>query len=122
MKLAKNLMLVTDGLAAVLVTLLITSGTSFGQTTGTVLGTVKDPSGDVVPQVMVRVIQEETGVKRLTTTNGTGNYGLAELPVGHYTLEVEREGFKKYQRKDIDIPLGRVVVVDLSLGLGAETQ
>lgn len=92
------------------------------QTTGTVRGVVTDPSGAVVSQANATILQEGTGVTRSTTTNPDGSFEFASLPVGKYTLQIERDGFKKYQAAGIDVTIGHYVVVNPSLELGTGQQ
>ena len=95
---------------------------AFGQTTGTIRGTVTDPSDLVVAGAKVTVTLQETGVTRSNETNGSGDYDFPALPVGHYTVEVETKGFKTFLQNDIDVSLGHVVVINVGLELGEVTQ
>src|SRR5437016_2419821 len=52
--------------------------------TGTILGTVKDPSGALVVGANITAQNVETGTSRSISTDDTGAYRLAALPVGHY--------------------------------------
>ena len=66
------------------------------QITGSIRGTVTDPSGAIVEGASVTARQTETGLSRTTTTDRAGAYLLLELPVGHYQLQVERtQAFKR---------------------------
>src|SRR5439155_5806668 len=69
--------------------------------TATILGTVRDASGAVVPGAMVTALNVETGISRSTLTNETGAYRLAALPVGQYDLRVELPGFKATTQKGL---------------------
>lgn len=98
------------------------AATALAQTTGTLRGTVKDPTGAVIPGAQVTATQEGTNLPRTTASDAGGDYAFAVLPVGRYTLEVEAgSGFKKYLEKDIEITLGHVVVIDPMLQLGQVT-
>ena len=88
------------------------------QTTGTLRGTVTDPSGLVMVNAKMTATMQETKVSRVTSTDGSGDYEFPVFPVGHYTLEVEATGFKKYVQRDIELTLGHGVVVDPRLELG----
>src|SRR5437867_10430612 len=70
-------------------------------TTGTILGTVKDNSGAVVPGAPVAAVRLETNFERKTTTDSVGNYEFPILDPGTYTVTVELGGFKKYVNKDL---------------------
>ena len=63
----------------------VLAGLSAGaqQITGSIRGTVFDPSGAVIQGASVTVQQSETGLSRSVTTNREGNYVFLELPVGH---------------------------------------
>ncbi len=92
------------------------------QTSGTLRGTVKDPSDAVVPNAKVTATQQATKVTRSVNTDADGSFVFPVLPVGAYDLEVEARGFKKYQQKEINIDIGRVVLVDVKLTVGATTD
>jgi hypothetical protein len=92
------------------------------QTTGVLRGTVKDPSGAVVPGVQVTVVLEGTNQPRFSTTDTRGSYEFPALAVGRYRLEVEASGFKKYVERNIEVTLGHVVVADVPLQLGVLTE
>ena len=95
---------------------------AFAQTTGTLRGTVKDPSGLVVAAAKVTATLDTTRVERVTSTDGKGEYVLPAMSVGRYTLEIEAAGFKKHIHKDVEVSLGRVAVVDAVLELGELSQ
>ncbi|HEV2175800.1 MAG TPA: carboxypeptidase regulatory-like domain-containing protein [Terriglobia bacterium] len=108
--------------AITVLALCLCSGAAFAQTTGTIAGTVKDPSGSVIPGATVTSTLQGTQVSRTATTSATGDYEFPATPVGSYTVTVESEGFKKYVQKDVEVTLGHVIVVDATLQLGAVTQ
>jgi len=96
-------------------------GAGWAQTTGTIRGTVTDPSGAVVPGANVTATQSDTHVSRAVTTNESGDYEFPALPVGHYTLAVQAAGFK-IALLSIEVRLGHVSAVDVKLELGAVAQ
>lgn len=61
---------------------------------GTILGTVTDPSGAVLPGAKVTVKNAGTGLERTTDTSANGSYALPELPIGTYTVTVTLTGFQ----------------------------
>src|SRR5438552_8278218 len=75
------------GLSTVLVVCVLATGVAWGQATAQISGTVRDPSGAVLPGVEITATQTETGIARTTVTNETGFYVLASLPLGPYRLE-----------------------------------
>src|SRR5262249_57620189 len=89
----------------------------FAQTTGTLRGTVKDPSDLVVVGAKVTATLETTRVERISSSDGKGEYIFPALPVGRYSLQVEAGGFKKLIHNDANFSLGRGAVIDLLLEL-----
>ncbi len=57
-------------------------------------GTVTDSSGRVLPQTHVIAVQNDTGLRRETTSSSSGTYDIPELPVGVYTITFDHPGFK----------------------------
>src|ERR1035437_6228040 len=100
---AKKLYVLSLGL--ILVAL---ASVSFAQMpTGTILGVVKDSSGGVVPGAAVTVRNTETAMTRTITTGDEGAYRIPALPVGHYTVKIEREGFQTVTQTDLTLELGQ---------------
>ena len=80
---------------AVLSFVLISGGSLLAQTfRGTVLGTVTDSSGAAVPGATVTIKNLDTGLTRVVTTSEDGSYAAPELPIGTYSVNVEKAGFK----------------------------
>src|SRR5580692_2661008 len=74
----------------------------FGQTDrGTITGTITDPAGAVVPNAPIEAKNVATGAVYAAAASGTGNYTIAQLPIGTYDLSVSVSGFKKYVRTGI---------------------
>ena len=59
------------------------------QTTATIVGTVTDSSGAIVPKTKVIAVHNATGLTRAAETNQSGNYVLPLLPVGEYGITAE---------------------------------
>lgn len=95
--------------------------TSFGNSqviTGTILGTVTDPSGSSVPQASVRIRNTGTNVETVVKTDTSGNYDAPNLPTGSYLIEVTASGFKTYQETNITVALDAKARVDVKLTFG----
>jgi len=92
------------------------------QITGSIRGTVLDPSGAAVPAAAVTAKQAETGLTRNTATDRTGAYVLVELPIGHYQVEVRAHGFQKYLQQGISLDVNETATVGIHLKVGSETQ
>jgi hypothetical protein len=89
---------------------------------GAITGTVLDSTGAVVPGAQVVLTNSETGAKSDTVSTGTGNYSLLELPVGTYTLAVEKAGFSKSEQTNIQVQVAVTTRVDVVLKVGAATE
>ena len=64
--------------------------------TGSIVGTVKDQSGAVVPRATVTITNTDTGiVARTLSSNENGVYSVPSLAIGHYSITAEASGFKK---------------------------
>src|SRR5438445_6549519 len=99
------------------------SSVLLAQSTAQLSGTVKDPSGAVLPGVEVTATQTATGSKRSVVTNETGSYVLPDLPVGPYRLEAALSGFRTFAQSGIVLQVGSNPVINVSLEVGqvAET-
>lgn len=85
---------------------------------GSIGGTVLDSSGVGVPNANVALVNEQTGVRLTGKATGAGNYLLAPLQRGRYTLEADAPGFKKTERAGLDLQVGDKLGVNLTLELG----
>jgi len=92
------------------------------QITGSIRGTVLDPSGAIVPAATITAKQGETGLIRSVATDHQGAYLLVELPIGHYQLEVEAKGFQRYLQQGISLDVNETATVSIHLKVGSETQ
>ncbi|MGH9328565.1 MAG: carboxypeptidase regulatory-like domain-containing protein [Terriglobia bacterium] len=88
----------------------------------TVVGTVKDTSGAVVPNAKVTVKNQGTGIERTTSTSASGDYTITNLPVGHYSLTVTMPGFKKTSNPNVVLQVGQTARMDAVLEVGVTTQ
>jgi len=86
--------------------------------TGTIVGTVTDPSGAVVPGVNVTIRNIDTNATFNTVTDGTGNYAAPLLKPGNYELTAELTGFKKESKSGIDLKVQDRLKVDFTLEVG----
>jgi hypothetical protein len=107
-----------------LLVVLIFAGAHGGaqQITGSIRGVVVDGSGATVSGVKVTATQSETGLKRAAKSDAQGAYVLVELPVGHYFLEAESQGFKKYVQQGISLDVNQTANIVIHLNVGLATQ
>ena len=89
---------------------------------GSIRGTVLDATGAFVSGAKVTAVQTETGLERSVSSDSQGGYVLVELPVGHYRLEAEAKGFKKYVREGISLDVNQTATVTIHLIVGMPTQ
>lgn len=92
------------------------------QITGTIRGTVTDPSGAVVQQATVTATQLETGFSRSATTQRNGSFVLPELPIGHYRIEVTSTNFEKYVQEGISLDVNETATVAVRLNVASTAQ
>jgi len=89
---------------------------------GSLLGTITDPGGSVVPGAKVTATETATAVKQTITTDGHGFYSFQSLPVGRYDVQVDASGFKPMRRTNVVLDVNSKVVVDAVLALGANSD
>jgi len=89
---------------------------------GTLLGTVTDASGAVVPSARVNITETRTGIGRSTSSNESGNYVFPDLPPGNYNVQVEQTGFRTAVRSGVDVLVNTTVRVDHQLQPGVVTE
>jgi hypothetical protein len=87
-----------------------------------IVGTVTDPTGSVVPNVQITVTSIETGLTHVIKTNDTGQYVVPELPIGHYTVKAEGSGFKAAEQKNVILNVGDRTRLDFALQLGGAQE
>ena len=97
-------------------------GAAAQQISGSIRGTVVDPTGATVQGASVNATQTETGLTRTSITDHSGAYVLLELPVGHYRLQVEGKGFQTYVQRGITLDVNETANIPVRLVVGAETQ
>ncbi len=102
--------------------ILFVAGMVWGQATSSLSGRLTDQSGAAVPSVKVAVRNIETGATRTTSSDETGFYRVLSLPVGHYEVRGEKEGFKSQVRSGIELAVGQEAVINLSLEIGDLVQ
>ena len=102
--------------------LLFLTAAAWAAVAGSISGTVRDPSGSVIPNADVTVRELSTGIFYETHTDARGSYTLPVLPVGRYELDVQASGFQTYQRKDIALDTDAALTLDASLAIGQFSQ
>src|SRR2546429_4903775 len=108
-------------LAVLLVVFLTASSLSAQVVTVTIQGRVYDTTGAAISQANVAVTTRATGCSRSATASATGDYQISGLPVGDYTVTVEKSGFQK-QAKRVHLDIGASGNVDFNLAVGQIAQ
>jgi len=85
-------------------------------------GKVADPSGLAIVGATVQVLNVNTNITYPTTTNQVGIYSLTALPPGPYRIVVEKEGFDRIVRPDVDLHVADKASIDFALRVGSVTQ
>ena len=88
----------------------------------TVFGTVSDPTGAVISEAQVTVSTINTGLKRVALTDINGQYHVAGLPPGMYTVRAEKEKFQTQVLEGIALSSGTAIAINLSLRIGTVPQ
>ena len=101
---------------------LVVSAPAFAQGFGTIVGTVSDGTGAVVPSVKVQAIDEATSALRETTTNDQGYFVIPALRPSTYTLKIDAPGFAPSVRKQILLEADQSVTVNQIVSVQQSTQ
>jgi hypothetical protein len=88
----------------------------------TVVGTVTDSTGAVVPNATVTVTNTATNQSARATTNAEGAYYIPFQPAGTYSLTIDATGFKKYVQLGIILEIGQTPRFDVHLDVGTANQ
>jgi Carboxypeptidase regulatory-like domain len=104
-----------------LVIALIAVGSYAQTTTGTFLGFVTDASGAALSNAKVTATNEATGLTRATTTSASGEYLIALLPVGRYTLMFEAPNFRQRAIKGVVLELDQKARINVTMEVGPVT-
>jgi Carboxypeptidase regulatory-like domain/TonB-dependent Receptor Plug Domain len=89
---------------------------------GTLLGTITDPTGAVIPGVSISVKNMDTGIERMTQSNSDGAFRVPELPVGRYSVTVTMAGFTPYLAEDVDVAVAGEVTLNVALQTGSQKE
>jgi hypothetical protein len=100
----------------------LSTALAWGSVGGSISGTIKDPSGRVVPDAQVTVHQTNTGLAYQAHSNSKGYYIFPVLPVGQYELDVQAVGFSGYQRNDVALDTNAAITLDVSLEIGSVAE
>src|SRR5262245_25069983 len=91
-------------------------------TNASLTGRVTDPSKALIVDAKVAAISAGTNVRYETTTNGSGEYYLANLPPSTYRIEIEKSGFKKLIKPDVLLHVQDALEINFEMTLGAPSE
>jgi len=94
----------------------------FADVTGRISGSVKDPTGAVIPGAHITASSTQTGIRRETTSDSQGFFSFPSLPVGIYELTVRANGFKDFRQTGLNLDVNTALAVEVPLELGEATQ
>src|SRR4051794_32034165 len=87
------------------------------ETTGSILGTIKDSSGSVLTGVKVNALNQDTDQQLNTVTDDTGDFVFPLVRAGRYRVTVEAPGFQRMVRTDVIVSTTERVRLDLTMQL-----
>lgn len=103
--------------------LLLVASTAFAQqSTGAIVGTVTDPTGAAVKDVMVTATDVDRGTVLTTHTNETGSFDLPSVPVGNYKVTAEASGFQKAVYPQFALVLNQTARVNFQMKVGQVSE
>ncbi len=90
--------------------------------TGSILGTVRDSSGAVVPDAAITIVNIGTNARAEARSDAAGNYTAPLLPPGAYRLEASAAGFKRFIREGIVLQVQQQARLDITLAVGEVSE
>ena len=91
-------------------------------TQGSVIGTVKDPNGSVVPNAVVTLTNTGEGTQRTAHTSTVGDYQFLDVKAGQYQVDIVATGFSKWQATGVTLEVRQELRLDAKLVVGAVQQ
>ena len=111
------------GKALALVCVLVASSAAWAQVSGRLSGSVTDPTGQVIVAAEIAVTNTGTAEQRVVQSNEAGNFVVAALPPGTYSINVQSEGFQTYEQTGIIISANQALALgSIQLAIGAVTE
>jgi carboxypeptidase family protein/TonB-dependent receptor-like protein len=89
------------------------------QGTSQIQGRVVDAQSAVLPGATVVIRNQATGTFRETVSNADGSYFISGVLPGAYTISVDMQGFRKFERRDLQLEVGRTVTLDVTMDVGS---
>jgi len=102
--------------------LTILSGISFAQATATILGTVKDSTGAVLPGAKIAIVNMDTSDSRVTTSDNDGSFRVPALEPGRYSVRFEKQGFRPQTENGVTVVVAQELVMNPTLSVGSTSE
>lgn len=113
---------IVSTVSCLFILLAVCVGVSVAQSTfGSMLGTVKDASGNVIPNATVKITNVDENTSRTVTTNDNGDYEAANMKPGRYRIEVTATGFQPFKTSEVALVARQTLRIDASLSAGQVT-
>jgi Carboxypeptidase regulatory-like domain len=90
--------------------------------TGSIVGTVTDTTGAIIPQAKITIKDESTGRTQILQSGQDGSYSISPLKIGEYTMTVEKAGFQTLVQQHIEVTVQGHLEIDPKLQVGQVTQ
>ncbi len=90
--------------------------------TARIIGTVKDPTGGLIPAATITITNVNTNISTTAVSHGDGSYESVPLRIGSYRVSAESAGFKRVVRDGIVLQIQQTAVIDFLLEIGLVTQ
>ena len=107
---------------ALFLTSFVNANAQAGAANGSISGTVYDSGKHVVPGVKITAINLDTGFSRTVTSNDSGDYALPLLPLGNYSVTVEKAGFSRLIQTGITVEPQRSTLLPLVLAIASSQR
>jgi len=101
---------------------LLSCGIGYAQSTGAIVGTVKETTGAVIPGAVVKITNQGTGITREIASDDNGRYVAESLPVGVYDITTEVAGFKRFAHKEINLNVADRLNIDIVMEVGQVSE
>ncbi|RXH54374.1 TonB-dependent receptor [Granulicella sibirica] len=89
---------------------------------GSIVGTVIDPTGAIVPGAHVKLTNEQNGFALERVADDSGSYVFTPIKIGTYTLTVSASGFRTFEQKSVNVTAGARIEVPLTLSIASSDQ
>lgn len=89
---------------------------------GNISGLVQDASGAAIPGAAIKLESPSTGLTRAVLTSASGDFTIAELPTGKYTIGVTHPGFESKKVGEVEVVVSKTTNLTLTLGVASQTS